>query len=173
MIDIHYKPGLRAIKSMICVFICLAAGVLLGRDDMFYACIASVISTQQNYQQTKKTGANRLVGTFIGGIFGLLILELMLEFFADLPWVSVLVITAVTLLLIYICNLLGIKGASHFSVIVFLSIVATADRGITDTFEYVVFRMAQTALGILVAILVNRLIRGEKEIPPKADSKTS
>ena len=74
-INKDYRLGLRAIKTAIAVAICAFISMFFNHEDIFCACIASVICLEQTYEQTWDTGINRIIGTLIGGIVGYLALE--------------------------------------------------------------------------------------------------
>ena len=69
-INTDYKIGLRAIKTAIAVFVCAVISMFLNHQDVFCACIASVICMEQTYEETVITGINRFIGTVIGGFIG-------------------------------------------------------------------------------------------------------
>ena len=61
------------------------------------------------------------------------------------------------MLVIYTCNVLGLKGAVTIACIVFLNVVTHFDRDSQDAFFYVLYRMIDTTVGIVLAVLINRI----------------
>ena len=66
------KIGMRNIKTAFSVFICIALFNLFKRDNAFYACIAAVICMKDTYENSLSIGINRLLGTFLGGLLGII-----------------------------------------------------------------------------------------------------
>lgn len=167
-----YKPGFRAIKTTIVVLLCLVVSALLKRENTFYAAIAAVVCLQPTYEQTFQLGLNRAIGTIIGGLFGYLVIELC----ADIPYYHqywhLLIVPAGVLLLIYICNIINKKAAVSICCIVFLSITANSSRDITHALSYVVNRVLDTSIGIVLAMFVNRFIVPRQKVGTKKETAT-
>ena len=153
-----YRLGYRAIKTAIVVFLCFLFSYLFHRENAFYAAVAAVVCLQQTYGKTYLAGLHRLIGTGVGGLSGFLLLELsgVIPDYAAL-W-HVFLIPLFLLLPIYACNLIGRRDAVAISCIVFLSIAVNIDHTIRDAFPYVVNRMVDTGIGIVLAMLVNRFL---------------
>ena len=64
--------GLRNIKTGLSVFICMILFQIFKRNDPFYACIAAVICMKDTVENSRLIGINRLIGTFLGGLLGIL-----------------------------------------------------------------------------------------------------
>lgn len=157
-LDLRYRPGGRAYKTCLSVFLCLLTGALLGRDSMFYAAIAAVICTQQTHEKTVNMGLHRLVGTVLGGAAGYGVLALLLRLPPGaVAWAQVVGIPLGCLVLIVLCNVLGRRGSVSICCIVFLSIVTHIDRDIPNTGLYVLTRILDTSVGILFAVMVDKL----------------
>ena len=71
------KIGMRNIKTAISVFLCITLFNLFKRDNAFYACIAAVICMKDTYENSLSIGINRLLGTFLGGLFGIITIYLL------------------------------------------------------------------------------------------------
>lgn len=65
--DIHYQPGLRAVKSALAVFLCLLVSIPLHRESPFFSCIASIVCMQPTWEKSLRTGFHRFYGTVLGG----------------------------------------------------------------------------------------------------------
>lgn len=150
-----YKLGLRAIKTAISVFFCLLIALIFNRTDTLFASIAAIICLQPTYNKTFSSGLQRLVGTLVGGVVGYLIILTIYK----LPFreVTTLFIAPFSILMvIYICNVINQPASVSISCIVVLSVVMWPDGNISTAFMYVVNRMLDTSMGIIVAMLVNR-----------------
>lgn len=150
-----YKLGLRAVKTAISVFLCLLIAYIFNRTDTLFASIAAIICLQPTYNKTFSSGLQRLVGTLIGGVVGYLILLTVYR----LPFkeIATLLIAPIAILIvIYICNVINQPASVSISCIVVLSVVMWPDGNISDTLMYVINRVLDTSMGIIIAMLVNR-----------------
>lgn len=161
--NLHYRIGLRAIKSSLAVFVVLLIFFLLDRDNVFYATIAAVVCMQTSYQKTVRSGVNRLVGTVVGGVLGFLILQLCLGVEAFYHWAYLLIIPFALLPAIYICVVTEHKEAVTICCVVLLSIVTDFSTDISNAVLYVSQRVIDTGIGIVVATLIDRLIQPRRD----------
>ena len=164
-------PGMRTIKTTVAVMLSLAIflplealGTAEGTrfiDQLgpFYACIASIVCMQSSVGATWKQGVSRLLGTLIGGLLGLLCVSVTTYW--GHPVVLVLVCGVGTLACIYLCNVLNRPSACAISAIVCCSIMLSHSG--QERYFYTVARMLETAVGILVAVLNQVLIRSGRE----------
>ena len=158
-INKEYKIGLRAIKTAVAVFFCALISTLFKREDIFCSSIAAVICMEQTYKRTIETGVNRFIGTIIGGAVGYIALELS-EYIPYYEWVRIFILPFCIISVIYICNLINRKSSVSISCVVVLVIIARLGDPMSSTFMYVVFRVMDTLVGILVAMAVNRFMFG-------------
>ncbi|QGU96284.1 FUSC family protein [Clostridium bovifaecis] len=147
------RIGMRNLKTAIAVFLCIIITRKLNvSDSPFYACIAAVICMQSSVFETFKTGKNRMIGTFIGALIGFL--------FALIQPGNAMLVAVGIILLIYVCNVLGYNKSISIACIVFIAIMVNlTDK--TPLF-YSTYRLIETFIGILIAVLVNYFI-----YPPK------
>ncbi len=158
LMDIHYRPGLRAVKSALAVFICLLVSIPLHRESPFFSCIASIVCMQPTWEKSLRTGFHRFYGTVLGGTAGYLSLVLfdLLPHYREGLYVVILPLGV--LALITLCNVLGIKESSSICCIVFLANTANF-KPIPEALPYVCNRVIETTIGIVIAVLVNRYVR--------------
>lgn len=153
----EYKLGLRAIKTAIAVFLCLLLSLILKRNDNLFACIAAIICLKPTYHKTFNSGLSRFVGTLLGGVIGYLLLLMIYKMpFKEITTLSVAPFAI--LLVIYICNLIGLPASVEISCIVVLSVLTWPDGNTSDSLMYVVNRVLDTSMGIVVAMFVNRFM---------------
>ena len=150
-----YRIGMRAVKTAIAVFLCGLISMLFKRDDVFCSSIAAIICLQPTYDKTLEAGINRFIGTILGGIIGYISLELS-EYIPNYEWMRLFTLPFSILLVIYICNIINRKSSVSIGCIVVLVIVSRLGDDMGSTFLYVIYRVADTIIGILVAMLVNR-----------------
>lgn len=158
----EYKIGLRAIKTSVAVAICALISMFLNHEDIFCACIASVICMEQTYAQTKDTGLNRIIGTMAGGIIGYLGLECA----CALPyyeWVRIIFLPICILCVVYICNFVNKKNAVSIGCVVVIVILSRSGSSKNSTWLYVIQRVTDTLIGIFVAMVVNRYMFTKKK----------
>ncbi|WP_113671589.1 FUSC family protein [Vallitalea guaymasensis] len=139
------KIGSRNIKTAISVFICISIFQLLNRPYPFYACIAAVICMKNSIQNSFVVGKNRMIGTTIGGVIGL-ILSLVFGNYSIVVGLGIV-------LVIYLCNLCKQSDSIVIACIVFIAIMTNL-KG-TPSHIYAVNRVIDTFIGIIVSIIVN------------------
>lgn len=163
--DLSYRLGYRAIKTALAVFLCLLLGYLLNRTAL-YAVIAAILCIQPTYDKSKHTALHRILGTILGSLFSFVPLELasIIPQYADY-W-FLLILPGMILLLIFVCNILGIKDSVGPSCIIFVVIVLLHSGSTLDTLPYVLSRTAETIAGALIALPINRFLLNPKELPP-------
>jgi len=150
--------GYRNLKTSLAVLICL-----LLMPKSLNAPIAAIISMQSTIEDSVKIGLNRLIGTFIGGILGAIILILTIKL--NLHSFSIIIASLGVSLIIYICNLIKKPAACTIASIVILIILINPD--IINPIRYAFQRTLETVIGVIIAIIINALIN-----PPKEKKKT-
>lgn len=142
------RIGMRNIKTALSVGICIILLRILKFDSPFYACIAAVITMQTTVENSFQAGKNRLIGTTIGAIIGII-------FSYIAPHSSILTVIGVSLI-IYITNILHENKSANIACVVFLAIMINLKT--TSPLQYGISRFIETAIGIIVAVIVNRYI---------------
>lgn len=161
-INKNYKIGLRAIKTAIAVSICMMMTYITKRDEAFIAAFAAIICMQPTYNQTFKSGLNRLFGTISGGIIGYALLELSNAIPSYKPWWNVILAPLCLLIVIYICNMFDKQPSVSIACIVLLCCIAQPVYDVNDPLIYVVNRVLSTSFGVVVAMVVNRFLWPQK-----------
>lgn len=146
--------GSRNIKTALCVLICL-----IFWPSSIFAAIAAVICVQSTVENSLEIGINRLIGTFLGGIFSLILLYFINGFHLQ-KFLPLIVASGVSLI-IYICNLIKKPSSSSISSITLIAILITQSSN--DPLMYSIHRTIETAFGVIVAILINKYIHPPKE----------
>lgn len=151
-LNIH-KVGFRNIKTALAVMICMLIFQAIGRENPFYACIAAVICMKDTVSSSFTMGKNRLIGTLIGALTGLILIYLVLHF--KFLYNIIPVVTALGIVMaIYVCNMLYKPGSVVISCIVVIGIMVNHVG--PESYTYAIGRSIDTAVGILVAILLNK-----------------
>lgn len=142
------KIGMRNVKTAISVFICVLIYNLFSSDTPFYATIAAIIAMQSSVIDSFKTGRNRMLGTILGALVGLM--------FALIQPGNPILCALGMVIIIYLCNLFGWNKAISIAGIVFTAIMV--NMGDRSPLEYSLSRIFDTLVGITVALSVNYFI---------------
>lgn len=150
--------GLRIVKSAAAVFLCYFVNFLRAdRGIVFYSQLAALWCMQDYVKETRQNAYQRMIGTVIGALFGLVTL-IMVPAFLKIPLpekvVQSIVVTLMIVLILYTTVLLNKKQASYFSCVVFLSIVV---NHVSDANPYLFVwnRFLDTMIGIAIGVAVN------------------
>lgn len=155
------RIGMRIFKTFAAVFLCLCLNLLLWEDGIpFYSAIAAILCMQADVSNSVKVAVNRTVGTFIGGLFGMLVLVLLRDvlpqdLYGYRLW-EYLIVSLCVIPLIRSTVLVQRPAAAYITCVVFLSI--TISHG-TDSNPYMfaINRILDTLLGVFVSLGVNSL----------------
>ena len=151
--------GQRIIKTSIAVFICLLVCCLIGYRGAQMpseACITAIICMQPQIRDTRQYAVNRIIGTLVGSVWGLLLILLLSAVPAATEHYALLyLLMAIGMMLsIYTAVLLGKSDTSGLAAIVFLCIVIAFPE-IERPMEQAALRFFYVFLGTAVAIIVN------------------
>ena len=141
--------GSRNLKTALAVFICL-----LFLNQSLMASIAAIICMQSTIEDSVSIGFNRLFGTLIGGLLGIIIIYLVSVF--KLQDYIIFIAAGSVSLIIYICTIINKPAACVISSIVILGIVI--EPSVDNQIPYAIARTIETSLGIIIAVLINRFI---------------
>ena len=167
----HIHIGMRIIKTALAVFICGLIGWLRDETMYFFSMIAAIICIQKSAEATIKNSFNRVVGTAIGGAFGvaLLFAETQLHMQRFMP-LYVLVVSLLLIPIIVTTLAIHKPSVSGFTCIVFLSI-SIYHVGDASPYTYAMNRLLDTVIGIIVALAVNLIMPGAAPIKPDVEKK--
>jgi len=159
-VDTSYRIGMRVVKTVAAVTICLLiAWFIETRDSLPIAAIAAIITMQATHSDTLRVGIFRILGTVIGGIFGILtvLIGLALPYYSD--GLFIVVIPVMLLANLYLCNLLKMQDSCSISCVVTLIIASqiVIDAPIHEALHYTFIRLRDTMIGVVVATLINML----------------
>ena len=141
------KIGMRNIKTATAVFLCVLISNELGLEYPFYAAIAAIITMKNSISNSFKVGKNRMMGTAVGALTGLI--------FALIQPENAILCGLGMVVLIYVCNLLKWNDSVVIAGIVFMAIMVNMDG--RNPFEYSINRLTDTFMGISIALTVNYL----------------
>ena len=152
------KIGARNFKTALSIFLCIVVLNLLGFESPFYACIAAVICLTDSCDTSIKMGVNRMIGTIVGGSFGILATMILSKY--DTSFLRTSIICIFTVFTIYVCTILKRPGSVSIACIVLLAnLLLNRDY---SNYVYTFSRILETFIGIIIAVGVNVYI-----LPPK------
>lgn len=150
--------GLRTVKTAIVVFISLALSCLRPEDsNPLYIAVAAILSIQPTMETSRKEGVNRLIGTAIGGFWGILIFVLNIYALAQLPLIARYFIVSLAVIPIIVNHLYINRPSSIGIALVVFLVIATSPVGEIAPLKYVGNRLLDTFLGFVVALAVNKI----------------
>lgn len=149
--------GLRVLKTVLAVIIASLLEYYILKQNPFFACIGAVVAMEKNITLSLRAAVIRNVGTFLGGLIGILIGSFTKNIF----------IMALGLIpLICLSNYIRkqesiVPGAIVYFAVFFLN-------NMEDCWRYGLTRILGTLIGTIIALLVNRLILPPKDAPVSA-----
>ena len=151
----HCKPlifpgiGMRNIKTALAASICALIYYFLDRSPAF-ACIGAIFGMGSDMNDSRKNGGNRLFGTLIGGVLGIILFRIYLVFRPEgghTLWLVPLTFIG-TVLLILLCQMFWVGGVQPGGVVLCILLFNTP----VDTYvSYALNRILDTAVGVMVA----------------------
>lgn len=149
--------GMRVLKTALAVYVCFLISLPRGNSP-FYSVIAAIISMKNDSVESMNTGISRIIGTLIGGSFGLatilLINYLDISLFGHLHY---LILSLILVPVIYSSIKLHSPSSTTISCIVFISI-AVSHIDNASPFMFTINRVVETSIGVLVAIVINNFL---------------
>ena len=154
------KIGLRNLKTAISTTLCALIYFIFDESPAF-ACIGAIFGMGGTLDDSFLHGGNRFFGTVIGGFLGMGLFAIYLVFHPEgghhLLLIPLMFIG--TILLILICQVFWVGGIQPGGVVMCLLLYNTPP----DTFvAYTLARIFDTGVGVIIAIIVNRLLSREK-----------
>ena len=157
--NLHYRPGMRSIKTVIAVFFTITICFCLKRTSTItVAAISAIVCMRQNNQETLRFSLMRLLGTALGGIIG------FIAAFAGeyIPYYSqgifLIVVPLFLIFALYLCNVFHLQQASTISCTVVLLVALNFETTQQGAVFYALNRVADILIGAGVALLVDLAI---------------
>lgn len=149
--------GMRIIKTVVAVFFC---GLLafFREASGFYSMIAAVVCIQNSAGKTIESSINRMTGTLIGGVAGVLVvysLDTLGVLYIELLRYAVLSVMLIPI--IKLCLAIRKPGCAAMACIVFLCV--TVNHSIGDTpAVFSINRLFETLVGVALACGIDILL---------------
>ncbi len=156
-----FHIGMRNIKTAFAATLCAAIYFLLDRNPTF-ACIGAVFGMGGNMSESRLNGGNRLFGTIIGGVLGIILFRIYIIFYPDGSFHGLmLLLLFIGIVLMILCSQFvqwpgAIQpGGVMLCIILFRTPVETY-------LSYSIDRIVDTAIGVIIALIVNALLPQER-----------
>lgn len=139
---------IKALRVGFAASLCILISNLLKLKFPFFVLLPAVMPISTFFGETIKFGINRLIGSTIGAIIGVILVNIQLP--------NMLLVGIGVILIIYVCNYLKWDSSTSIACLVFVSIIVSA-KG-TSAFQYSVHRLIDTFIGIAITTIVNNYI---------------
>lgn len=145
----------RAVKVGTAAALATLIAQLLGLQNPWFATLAAIVAMEITIRASLRTARNSLVGAVVGAGAGL-----GMAFFAkEQAWA----VAVVVLVVFVVFGFLRMESAGRQAALVASVIVLVPERAGVTTTDFAWIRLAETVIGIVVALAVNRFL-----FPPHA-----
>lgn len=149
--------GMRIIKTVVAVFLCGLLAFLRSASG-FYSMIAAVVCIQNSAGKTIESSINRMIGTLIGGVAGVLVvygLDTLGVLYMEL--LRYVVLSVMLIPIIKLCLAIKKPGCAAMACIVFLCVTVNHSIGDTPAI-YSIDRLFETLVGVALACGIDILL---------------
>ena len=161
--EFRFHIGMRNIKTALVATICAFLYAFFDRNPTF-ACIGAIFGMGSDFNDSKKSGGNRLFGTIIGGLIGMGLFYIYIQFYpvptSNFRFMLFELLFIGILLMVLICQLLVIPGAIQPAGVVLCIILFNTP--VDAYISYPLNRIFDTAIGVIIGIVVNLVISRER-----------
>lgn len=149
--------NVRTIKMALATALCVAIYELCFEDrSPAFACIGAIFGMGENMEDSRLHGGNRLFGTIIGGLLGMLLFRVYLIFMPHggrTLWLVPIMFVG-TVLLMFLCQIFWEGGLQPGGVVLCILLFNTPVHAYVS---YALNRILDTAVGVLVALAISYL----------------
>ena len=159
----RFHVGMRNIKTAIAATLCALLYAFFDRNPTF-ACIGAIFGMGSDFKDSKRSGGNRLFGTIFGGLIGMALFYVYIQFYpeptSNFRFMLFELLFVGVILLVLICQFFLVPGAIQAGGVVLCIIMfnTPVDQFIT----YPLNRIFDTAIGVIIGIIVNMVISRER-----------
>lgn len=159
----RFHVGMRNVKTAIAATLCALLYAFFDRNPTF-ACIGAIFGMGSDFKDSKRSGGNRLFGTIIGGLIGMFLFFIYIQYYpeptSDFRFMLFELLFVGIILLVLVCQLFVIPGAIQPGGVVLCIILFNTP--VDQFISYPLNRIFDTAIGVIIGILVNILISRER-----------
>lgn len=158
----RFHIGMRNIKTALAATLCALLYLPFDRNPTF-ACIGAIFGTGSDMENSWLNGGNRLFGTIIGGVIGMALFRLYLVFYpnGETHLLMMLFVFIGVIILILASLFFKWPGAIQPGGVV-LAIILFNNQTVDTYISYSLNRMLDTAIGVVIALLINLLLPRER-----------
>lgn len=153
----RFIPGLRIIKTVMSVLLCLILFSIFDYPRPIYALLACVLMMKSTPEDSMAAGKERMLGTLVGGIIAEVFLSIMhyFQLTTQTHWMIILLPFAIFCALM-VCKIFRFPSyAASMSCVLILIVMMSYTETLSDSLLYVGVRMIETAVGIVISVVVN------------------
>lgn len=154
-----FHIGMRNIKTGIAVGLSMLVCMFIPNSLMFVASISAIHCVQDNVHKSIRLGISRVIGTLIGGLLG--VLCVLADQYAGLEYLFLITVPVAVVLSIALCTFIGEPAACVPSCIVIVAIMMSRESD--ARYVYAFYRMVETIVGVVIAVLVNKILPNKHE----------
>ena len=159
----RFHVGMRNVKTAIAATLCAFLYAFFDRNPTF-ACIGAIFGMGSDFNNSKLNGGNRLFGTIVGGLIGMGLFYIYIQFYPDptsnFRFMLFELLFIGIIILVLICQLLVIPGAIQPAGVVLCIILFNTP--VESYISYPLNRILDTGIGVIIGIAVNILISRER-----------
>lgn len=155
--------GMRNVKTAISATLVALIYFIIDRNPTF-ACIGAIFGMGSDMNNSKLHGGNRLFGTIIGGVIGMLLFHIYVQFYPDgeKRYIILLLLFVGSLLLVMTSLFCKWPGAIQPGGVVLCIILFNTP---VDTYiSYSVNRIVDTGIGVIISLIINWLFPRERVV---------
>ena len=161
--EFRFHIGMRNIKTAIAATLCALLYAFFERNPTF-ACIGAIFGMGSDFNDSKRSGGNRLFGTIVGGLIGMALFYIYIQFYPEptsrFRFMLFELLFIGILIMVLVCQLLVIPGAIQPAGVVLCIILFNTP--VDAYISYPLNRIFDTAIGVIIGIIVNLLISRER-----------
>lgn len=147
--------GMRIVKTVIAVFLC-GLFAYIRKESAFFSMIAALACVQNTTSETIKSSVERMIGTLIGGVTGIMVVYAMNDLgVIHLDLLRYLVVALLLIPIIEISLIVNKPGCASMACMVFMCLVV--DPGDKPA-VYSIQRLFETFVGAALACGINILL---------------
>jgi uncharacterized membrane protein YccC len=138
---------IHAAKTALAASLCWWLALRFGLHDGYWGAISAIIVLQSNFGATITASRDRVLGTFIGALFGF-----SFSLFGVLPWNYILAVLSA----IVLCGLLELRSSSRLAGVTITIVMLVQKTG--SHWTVALDRVGEVFLGIVIALAVSTLV---------------
>lgn len=159
----RFHVGMRNVKTALAATLCALLYAIFDRNPTF-ACIGAIFGMGSDLKNSKLSGGNRLFGTIVGGLLGMVLFYVYIQFFPEptgnVRYFLFTLLFIGIIVLVLICQYLVIPGAIQPAGVVLCIILFNTPA--ESFISYPLNRIFDTAIGVIIGIMVNMIISRER-----------